>query len=353
MAPCGLPFLLALEVATSGWPANSSAGNTQTDPRDEHRQPTVGSATDPWRAAQARHRDRTDESGDSDGQAQRSAVPRVEDVPPQSCRRYRRNRSVRRADNLVPSALWFVDHGAWQTTGHMVRSNNASDRGMDRNPDNRSLRMGAASPYLIRDRDGAYGEVFIRRIRSMGIRDQPTSPRSPWQNGYAERLIGSIRRECLDHVVVLGECHLRHLLLSYMKYYNGGRTHLDDATADELVNAFTLKQIWSDVPQFSSFRTKRRDVLIASNKASLLGWTLAVRLVRQSRGVPPEQIIDPDWLHEWLAIPYADPLYWRFIDYVCARIDSVESGALETPPTTRRFILPLKEVGIDGFSPFN
>jgi transposase InsO family protein len=80
--------------------------------------------------------------------------------------------------------------------------------------------------YLIRDRDGAYGEVFIRRLRSMGIRDQPTPPRSPWQNGYAERLIGSIRRECLDHVVVFGECHLRHLLLSYMKYYNGARTHL-------------------------------------------------------------------------------------------------------------------------------
>jgi hypothetical protein len=58
-----------------------------------------------------------------------------------------------------------------------------------------------APRYLIRDRDGAYGEVFIRRLRSMGIRDRPTSPRSPWQNGYAERLIGSIRRECLDHVV--------------------------------------------------------------------------------------------------------------------------------------------------------
>jgi hypothetical protein len=128
---------------------------------------------------------------------------------------------------------------------------------------------------------------------------------------------------------------------------------LDDATADELVDAFTLKQIWSDFPLFSSFRTKRRDVLIASNKASLLGWTLAVRLVRKSRGVPPEQIIDPDWFHDWLAVPYADPLYWRFIDYICARIDSVESGALDTPPTTRRFILPLKEVGIDGFSPFN
>src|SRR3977135_571607 len=79
---------------------------------------------------------------------------------------------------------------------------------------------------LIRDSDGAYGEVFIRRLRSIGIRDRPTSPRSPWQNAYAERLIGSIRRECLDHVVVLGERHLRHILLSYMSYHNQARTHL-------------------------------------------------------------------------------------------------------------------------------
>jgi transposase InsO family protein len=60
----------------------------------------------------------------------------------------------------------------------------------------------------------------------MGIRDRPISPRSPWQNGYAERLIGSIRRDCLDHVVVFGERHLRHLLKSYQKYYNEARTHL-------------------------------------------------------------------------------------------------------------------------------
>jgi transposase InsO family protein len=80
--------------------------------------------------------------------------------------------------------------------------------------------------YLIRDRDGAYDEVFLRRLRSMGIRDRPTSPRSPWQNAYAERLIGSIRRECLDHVVVFGERDLRHVLLSYMNYHNVVRTHL-------------------------------------------------------------------------------------------------------------------------------
>jgi transposase InsO family protein len=80
--------------------------------------------------------------------------------------------------------------------------------------------------YLIRDRDGAYGEIFLRRVRSIGIRDRPTSPRSPWQNACAERLIGSIRRECIDHVVVFGERHLRHVLLSYMNCYNGTRTHL-------------------------------------------------------------------------------------------------------------------------------
>jgi transposase InsO family protein len=60
----------------------------------------------------------------------------------------------------------------------------------------------------------------------MGIGDRPTAPRSPWQNGYAERLIGSIRRECLDHVIVFGERHLRHVLRSYQQYYNGTRTHL-------------------------------------------------------------------------------------------------------------------------------
>jgi transposase InsO family protein len=80
--------------------------------------------------------------------------------------------------------------------------------------------------YLVRDRDGSYGEAFIHRLRTMGIRDRPIAARSPWQNGYAERLIGSIRRECLDHVVIFGEQHLRHLLGSYQRYYNEVRTHL-------------------------------------------------------------------------------------------------------------------------------
>src|SRR6202158_2851434 len=82
-----------------------------------------------------------------------------------------------------------------------------------------------APRYMIRDRDRIYGTVVTRRLRAMGIRDKPIAPSSPWQNGFAERLIGSIRRECLDHIVVFGEVHLRRILKSYAAYYNSVRTH--------------------------------------------------------------------------------------------------------------------------------
>ncbi|MDI4238584.1 integrase core domain-containing protein [Bradyrhizobium sp. Arg237L] len=82
-----------------------------------------------------------------------------------------------------------------------------------------------APHYLIRDHDRIYGSVVTRRLRVMGIRDRPTAPASPWENGYAERLIGSIRRECVDHIIVLGEAHLRRILRSYARYYNDIRTH--------------------------------------------------------------------------------------------------------------------------------
>jgi hypothetical protein len=82
-----------------------------------------------------------------------------------------------------------------------------------------------APRYLIRDRDQVYGAAVMHRFRAMGIRDKPIAPGSPWQNGFAERLIGSIRRECVDQVVVLGEAHLRRILTKYAAYYNELRTH--------------------------------------------------------------------------------------------------------------------------------
>jgi hypothetical protein len=83
-----------------------------------------------------------------------------------------------------------------------------------------------APTYLVRDNDGAYGQAFIRRLRAMGIRDRPISPQSPWQNPYAERLIWTLRRDCLDHVLIFGEPHLRGILSLYAGYYNETRTHL-------------------------------------------------------------------------------------------------------------------------------
>jgi putative transposase len=84
----------------------------------------------------------------------------------------------------------------------------------------------SAPSYLLRDRDQVYGQQFRHRVKGMGIEEVLTAPRSPWQNPFAERLIGSIRRECLNHVVVLGEQHLRRTLARYFAYYHGARTHL-------------------------------------------------------------------------------------------------------------------------------
>jgi len=83
-----------------------------------------------------------------------------------------------------------------------------------------------APSHLLRDRDGAFGAAYTHRIRAMRIRDHPAAPRSPWQNGHVERLIGSIRRESLDHLVVFDEAQLRRVLRNYASYYNQVRTHL-------------------------------------------------------------------------------------------------------------------------------
>jgi len=84
----------------------------------------------------------------------------------------------------------------------------------------------ATPKYLMRDRDGIYGDYFVHRVAGMGIEEVKSAPRSPWQNPCVERIIGSIRSDCLDHVIVLNEWHLRRILRSYFDYYHNSRTHL-------------------------------------------------------------------------------------------------------------------------------
>jgi transposase InsO family protein len=83
-----------------------------------------------------------------------------------------------------------------------------------------------APRYLLRDRDASYGQDFRDRVQAMGIEEVVTAPRSPWQNPFVERIIGSIRRECLNHVIIFDERHLRRVLSSYFQYYHESRTHL-------------------------------------------------------------------------------------------------------------------------------
>ena len=83
-----------------------------------------------------------------------------------------------------------------------------------------------APRFLIRDNDGIYGSDFTERVEDMGIEEVPIAPRSPWQNPYCERIFGSIRRECLDHVIVLNERHLKRILTDYFDYYHNDRAHL-------------------------------------------------------------------------------------------------------------------------------
>jgi transposase InsO family protein len=93
-------------------------------------------------------------------------------------------------------------------------------------PGNRSVPMGRRPRHLLRDRDASYGSEFCERVDTMGITEVVTAPRSPWQNAYVECVIDSIRCECLDHIVIFNERHLRCVLTSYIDYYHRTRTHL-------------------------------------------------------------------------------------------------------------------------------
>jgi putative transposase len=102
-------------------------------------------------------------------------------------------------------------------------------------------------PYLLRDRDAIFGLDFRDQVRDMGIEEVLSAPRSPWQRAYVERIIGSIRRECLDHVIALGEGSLRRTLVAYFDYYHRSRTHLSLGRSRARFNRLKSGQSWLGV----------------------------------------------------------------------------------------------------------
>jgi transposase InsO family protein len=226
VASDGLPAVLALEIALSGWATKGSGGDPPPDPGDEPGQSAVGRTAHTWRTAQARHRGRPIDGRQVHGEEwaragqtwktflhnHASGIGAMDFlvVPTINFRllfvlvilRHERRRLILLSVTDHPTAEWI----ARQLTDAFP---------WDEAPD-----------YMVRDRDKCYGHAVTKRLAAMGIRDHPIAPRSPWQNGHAERLIGSIRRECLDHIVVFGGPHLRRILAAYAIYYNELRTHL-------------------------------------------------------------------------------------------------------------------------------
>jgi transposase InsO family protein len=215
-----------MEVEVSRRQTKGPARNSPTDSSHEPDQSALGRSQDPWRTSQARHRRWPNLRCQIHGKAQKAAI--------QGWKTFLHNH----ADGIASIDLFVVPTISFRLLYGLLILRHSRRQilwlGVTAHPTTEWIARQLTEAcgwdpvpkYIIRDRDRVYGELFKRRLRAMGIRDRPTAPRSPWQNGHAERLIGSIRRECLDHVVVSGERHLRQILLSYMQYYNGARTHL-------------------------------------------------------------------------------------------------------------------------------
>jgi len=213
-------------MSEEGRAAKDRSRAARIDPAHEHGKFALGCLTDPRRAVDARFRSRSVDGVEIHGATTQTTVSNLEDVSAQPRRGDCRDRLC-----VVPTVT-FERLFAFLVVGHGRRRLLWFD--VTRHPTAEWLarQMTEAFPwastpaYLIRDNDRAYGQAFTTRVTAMGIRDRPISPGAPWQNGITERLIGTLRRECLDHVVIFGEAHLRRVLSLYAVYYNQTRTHL-------------------------------------------------------------------------------------------------------------------------------
>ena len=222
-----LPACWTREIESTRWPTEDTAGDSSAHLRHEYCKPSLGCTADPWRTSHARRGCRANDRSEVHDEAEAAAIARMEDLPSQPQRRHRVDGFVCRPDDLVPAVLYgflILQHRRRVILWIGVTTHPSAEWIARQLTE--ACAWARAPQYIIRDRDGVYGDPLIRRLRAMGIRDRPIAPRSPWQNGHTERLIGLIRREFLDHVVVFGERHLRRLLGSYQSYYNATRTHL-------------------------------------------------------------------------------------------------------------------------------
>ena len=231
LASSRVQSFLGLEIPTSGRAAKDRSRIARSYPADEHREPAVG---------RPRIHGELLKLGFEVAEGTVSKYMIKHRGPPsQTWRTFLRNHAdaIAAVDLcLVPTltfeclfAFLVVSHGRRQLLWFAVTKHPTAEWLAQQIAE--AFPWDTAPRYLIRDNDGAYGESFTNRVRRTGICDRPIAPRPPWQNPYVERLIGTLRRECLDHVLIFGEQHLRRVLTLYALYYNETRTHLGLAKA--------------------------------------------------------------------------------------------------------------------------
>ncbi len=223
MAPA--PLDRTLNPYTSGPPEHHRSHSNPRRP-DDCGESSLGSPSNPWGIGQAGHRRVGADCVATPATTPSSTVINVADLPNESRGVPGVGGFLRRADPHRPRAVRARAPHPPPSPNRPPGGHRTSHRRMDRATDHRGLSNDTTPRWLLRDRDAIYGDVFRRRVAGMGITEVITSPSSPWQNPYAERLIGSIQRESLDHVIVRGTRHLRRLLAAYLTYYHDARTHL-------------------------------------------------------------------------------------------------------------------------------
>src|SRR5262249_5288825 len=197
----------------------------------------VGSTADSRRAPEVRARRLSGDVREVHGPPTHTAITVVAHVPDNHRQQIAAGRLLRRADSDVPAPVCACDPGGRAPSCRACRGHRPTHGGVDGATTPRSVPWNEAPRYLLHDRVSAfYG--WTTTAAAIGIQEILTAPQSPWQNAYAERLIGSIRRECLDHIIITSERGLRRVLDEYVAYYLKSRTHLalnKDAPVSRLV----------------------------------------------------------------------------------------------------------------------
>jgi putative transposase len=209
-------------------PAKNHQRNPQSDSKPGGREPRLGSSQDPRRVAEARLRRVGTQCSPVScaGWSAGGPCQKVACVPPEPPRSHRCHGLLHGADGDLPVALLLLRNRPRTPEGPSLQCDPPSDCGVGGPTAPRGLsRSGGPYRYVILDRDSKFDHEVITFLKSTGLQPKRTSVRAPWQNGIAERWVGSCRREILDHVIALNEQHLRRLIRDYVKYHHEDRTH--------------------------------------------------------------------------------------------------------------------------------